>query len=646
MQKAQSRVIIEHLYPEINGGKHFIKRVVGQKVDIEVDLYGDGHDKVNGELLFKHEKEKNWRSVYLNPTYNDRWQASFRVEKQGFYEYKVQGWVDHPTNWQYNLKRKIDDGQHVDVELLDGIQYLDFVAKKANKTEKKYLKDLKTLFEDKDKYKKAIKEALSKKLEELFLKYPYKQFATEYNKGLQVYVDRKKALFSAWYEFFPRSASQEQGRHGTFKDCELLMPRIAELGFDTVYFPPIHPIGKDFRKGKNNSTKAEAGDVGSPWAIGAEEGGHKAILSDLGTLEDFKNLVAKAKEEGIEIALDYALQCSPNHPYVKEHPQWFRWRPDGTVQYAENPPKKYQDILPINFETEDWKNLWNELKSILEFWIEQGVNIFRVDNPHTKAFTFWEWVIAEIKKKYPDTLFLSEAFTRPRVMHQLAKVGFTQSYTYYTWRNTKQELIEYMNELTKGDGKEYFKPNFWANTPDINPVSLQSGKQAAFLTRYFMSATLSSNYGMYGPVLEYMVHEQLPPKEEYMDSEKYEVKHWNWHIENKMTEVIRKVNKARKENPALQDTNNFEACAIENDQVFAYFKQDESQENNFLMVVNLDPDHKQGGWVRLPLEKLHANNFVMHDLISGEQYHWNQEWNYVELEPNKYPFHLLKIEKV
>jgi len=642
----QKRVIVENVSPEVNCGKFYIKRAVGQLVEVECDLFGDGHDVINGTLIYKHEDETDWSEVMLTQMVNDRWSGTFKVEKQGIYQYSIRGWMDHALNWQHELKRKIEGGLRVNVELLDGVRYLDRIREKANEKEKKYADKLIGLFKDENKYSESIKEAVSEKLHDLFIKYPYQDYVTEYERTLEVYVDRKKALFSAWYEFFPRSATQDITKHGTFKDCLPIIPRIAELGFDTLYFPPIHPIGRLHRKGKNNTTVAEEDDPGSPWAIGSKEGGHKSIHPELGTQEDFKEVIKTAQDYDIEIAMDIAFQCAPDHPYVEAHPLWFKWRPDGTVQYAENPPKKYQDILPLNFETEDWQNLWRELLSVVEYWNDQGVKIFRVDNPHTKPYRFWQWLIGEMKKKDPDTIFLAEAFTRPKVMHQLAKVGFTQSYTYYTWRNEKWELEEYITEVSKSASSEYFRPNFWPNTPDINPYILQGGNETLFLIRYFMAATLSSNYGMYGPVYEYMVHEPFPNKEEYLNSEKYEIKKWDWTIETKLTELIKLINRIRKENTALQFTTTVDICKIDNDQIFAYFKYSEDRTNFLLMVVSLDPNNKQSGWVQVPLDRIgiaSGNTMKMNDLMTGHSYTWDQEWNYVELSP-KLPFHLFKIE--
>ena len=425
-----------------------------------------------------------------------------------------------------------------------------------------------------------------------------------------------------------------------------MLPRIAEMGFDVLYFPPVHPIGFTHRKGKNNTVNALPGDDGVPYAIGSADGGHKDILWDLGTENDFKQLLSVASGFGIEVAMDFAIQCSPDHPYVKEHPKWFKWRPDGTVQYAENPPKKYQDILPVNFENDDWENLWQELKSILIYWCRAGIRIFRVDNPHTKSFNFWEWCIAEVQKEYPGTIFLSEAFTKPKVMKELAKLGYTQSYTYYAWRNSKQELVEYMTELTQTEMKDYFRPNFWPNTHDINPYSLQTGHEASFIIRVFMAGTLSSNYGIFGPVYELMEHEAFPGKEEYLNSEKYEVRHWDWDKRNKLTGVITRINAARKANAALQTTNNISFCTTDNDHLLAYFKK--AGDNYILCVVNLDPYHTQTGHVQTPLYEMGifpGQDFKVYDIVNGQRYTWNQEWNYVALNPWVMPVHLFKIEK-
>ncbi|OWY22958.1 DUF3416 domain-containing protein [Sphingobacteriales bacterium UPWRP_1] len=646
MQHGQSRAVIENVYPELNGGKHSIKRVVGQSVTVEADIIADGHDVVAAMLKYRSKTAKKWQHEPMKPANNGKWQATFVVQQQGFYEYTIEAWIDHALTWQHGTVRKIDDGQKVTSELLEGVLYLDKIVPFCTEEEEGYANYVKQLFTDETRYHEAILHVKSENLHNLFLKYPTKDFATTYP-PLHVYVDRLKALYSTWYEFFPRSAAQEPGKHGTFEDCIKLLPRVAEMGFDVLYFPPIHPIGEVNRKGKNNATTAQPDDVGSPWGIGSALGGHKSIHPQLGTLEDFLKLVEAAKQQGIEIAMDLALQCAPDHPYVKEHPQWFKWRPDGTVQYAENPPKKYQDILPIFFETPDWQNLWNELLSIVLYWAEKGIAIFRVDNPHTKPFRFWEWLIAEVKKQYPDVLFLAEAFTGPAIMNQLGKLGFTQSYTYYTWRIHKHEIMEYMNELSQTVSREYFRPNFWPNTPDINPYMMQTGNEAVFFIRLFMAATLSSSYGLYGPVFEFIDYEAVPGKEEYHDSEKYELKHWDWNRKTRLTYLITILNKIRRHNPALQDFTNIQFCPVENNHLLAYYKTTPDKQNQLLMVVNLDPFHRQWGMVRLPFEAMGAHpgeKITMSDLISGNSYVWSSEYNYVELSP-ELPFHLFRIQR-
>lgn len=640
----QTRIVIENVQPQLDAGAFFIKRVVGQTVTVTADIFPDGHDVVECCVKYKHEKDKIWQEVRMAHTGNDAWSATFKVDEQGFYAYHVEGWVDYALNWQHGTERKIQDNQHVKSELLEGAEYIQAILKQADANEKEYLKKTAKLFTSDKDYDKAKAEAMSHQLHDIFKKYPTRTLANR-SAELKVYVDRKKALFSTWYEFFPRSASSEPGKHGTFKDCEKLLPRVAAMGFDTLYFPPVHPIGEVNRKGKNNTTNAAPGDVGSPWGIGSKHGGHKSIHPELGTIADFKSLVKKAKALGIEVAMDYALQAAPDHPWVKEHPAWFKWRPDGTVQYAENPPKKYQDIQPIYFESEDWKNLWQELLDTALFWVEEcGIRIFRVDNPHTKPFFFWGWLIAQVKKKHPDVLFLAEAFTRPKIMHELAKQGFSQSYTYFTWRNSKAELMEYVTELTQTNQKEFYRPNFWPNTPDINPYPLQNGNEAIHLQRYFLAATLSSSVGIYGPVYEYMVSAALPGREEYLDSEKYECRVWDWDVQNKLTHVISKINQLRHELPSLQQTNNIEFCQTDNDQLIAYYKWDDNHTDDTLMIVNLDPYYAKQGMVRLPVERIGWQPVTVIDLITGNSYNWDKEWNFVELHP-ALPFHLFKISK-
>lgn len=643
----QKRVVVENVSPQINQGNVFIKRVLDELVNVTADILVDGHDKIQASILFKHEKERSWKEVRMYFKNNDEWGANFQVNKQGFYSYKVQAWVDHALDWQYGIGRKIEDNQNVQSELLEGAELIKLIIDKVTKSERVYLNHAIKILQDKNSYDEAVNISVSNQLAQLFTKYPVK-FQAEETQEFQVYVDRKKARFSTWYEFFPRSSSEEEGKHGTFKDCLRLLPRIQKMGFDTLYFPPIHPIGEVNRKGKNNTTDAKEGDVGSAWGIGSKHGGHKDIHPELGTVEDFKELVQAAKEMGIEVAMDYALQAAPDHPWVEEHPSWFKWRPDGTVQYAENPPKKYQDILPIYWEGKDWKNLWKECLSILYYWIEEcDIQVFRVDNPHTKPYHFWHYIITEVKRKHPNVIFLAEAFTKPKVMGRLAKEGYSQSYTYFTWRNSKHELIEYMNDLTKTDQKEYMRPNFWPNTPDINPYHLQGANESKYLQRYALAATLSSNIGIYGPVFEQQIDGAIPGKEEYYMSEKFEVYHYDWFKENKLTTLIGKINNIRHNHESLQQTNNIQFCHVENENLLAFYKWNDDRSDETLIIISLDQYYMQTGHVQVPLQdlKIHqGHKLEVHDLITGNSYNWYDEWNYVELHPTL-PFHIFKIKK-
>ncbi|MCC4213237.1 alpha-1,4-glucan--maltose-1-phosphate maltosyltransferase [Leeuwenhoekiella parthenopeia] len=642
----RERIVIENIEPQLQGGDFFIKRVTGELVHVTADVLGDGHDVLQVEVCFKRKTDKTWQTVRMAPLVNDAYAAAFRVEHQGFYEYKIRGWIDHPLNWQHGIEVKLKDAQYVKSELLDGIQHLEAVSQKLDDNGKHYVGMLQDLFADEKRYDEACKYAISEDLHRIFRDHPTRNLAHE-SKALEVYVDRSKARFSTWYEFFPRSASEEPGKHGTFKDCERLLPRVAAMGFDTLYFPPIHPIGEVNRKGRNNATNAEPGDSGVPWGIGSKHGGHKAIHPELGTEADFRNLINHAESLGIEVAMDLAFQAAPDHPYLTEHPSWFKKRPDGTMQYAENPPKKYQDIVNFYWESEDYKELWEELLSVALHWVDMGIKIFRVDNPHTKPFYFWNWFIAEIKKEHPDVLFLAEAFSRPKIMQQLAKQGYSQSYTYFTWRTSKSELIEYMTELTQTKQKEYYRPNFWPNTPDINPWHLQGANEAQHLIRYALAATLSSNIGLYGPVYEFMESDPVPGKEEYMNSEKYQIRHWDWKKDNKLIRLISKINAVRKQHTALQQTNNIRFCDLHNDGLLAFYKWDEGFKNEILVVVSLDPYYKQAGSLRLPYELMNlapGSELTLKDVITDSTYTWNEEWNYVELHPSL-PFHIFQVFK-
>lgn len=575
----------------------------------------------------------------MKSTFNDEWMASFYVPRKGQYVFKVDAWIDHFDTWYDGFKKKAEAKVDVTTELMEGVNFLRHFS-----SDPKVAPFIATLG-DRSNYGGAVSAVLSRDFEQVVHHHPVIEHASE-SDAYTIKVEYNKVLFSTWYELFPRSASLQKGRHGTFQDCIKLLPRVAAMGFDVLYLPPIHPIGKVNRKGKNNNVRAAAGEPGSPWAIGSDEGGHKAIHPELGTLDDYKALIAEASKLGIDIALDVAFQCAPDHPYVKEHPEWFKQRPDGTIQYAENPPKKYQDIYPFNFETERWKELWEELKSVIIYWIEQGVTIFRVDNPHTKPIPFWEWAISEVHKVYPDTIFLAEAFTRPKIMASLGKIGFNQSYTYFTWRTSKQEIMDYVNELVHTPSRNYFRPNFWPNTPDILPWQLQHQGENIFIIRYALAATLSSNYGMYGPAYEFYDNVPMEGKEEYFNSEKYEIKVHDWKKTNRMTDIITMVNRFRRENAALQTTWNTVFCHLENSQLIAYVKATDDLSNIVLVVVTLDPHAVQTGYVQIPKHALKLGdkiNLKLKDLMTDEQYTWTQEWNFVSLNPHKMPFHLFQV---
>jgi len=641
----QGRVVIENVRPEVDGGRFAVKRIEGDLVRVEADVFADGHDELAARVLYRHQSETEWRESPMRPLGNDRWQAEFRVDRLGEYVYKLEAWVDRFATWRRDLRRREEAGQDLSAELLVGAELVSQAAAAAPPAEAEALRAHAAALEKPG--RAAAKIAFDEELAALMAIHAPRAVSV-HDAGQRIVVDREKARFSAWYELFPRSTSSIAGRHGTFKTCKDWLPYVQKMGFDVLYFPPIHPIGVTNRKGKNNNPVCEPGEPGSPWAIGGLEGGHDAVHPDLGTLEDFRSLVEAANARGIEVALDLALQCSPDHPWVREHPQWFRHRPDGSVRYAENPPKKYEDIYPLDFETEDWRSLWEEVERVVRFWIDQGVRIFRVDNPHTKPFAFWEWLICRIKADHPDVLFLSEAFTRPRAMYRLAKVGFSQSYTYFAWRNGKQELADYMTELTRTDVEEYFRPNFWPNTPDILHAYLQDGGRPAFVVRLVLAATMCSSYGIYGPAFELCLSEPREPgSEEYLNSEKYEIKHWDLDQAHSLSEIIARVNRIRRENLALQRNDTFRVLEVDNDQLLAFAKASEDGSNRMLIVVNLDPRNTQSGWVRVPEDGfgvVRGRPYELHDLMDGARYTWHGEWNYVELNPNVLPAHVLRLE--
>ena len=492
------RVVISNIFPQIEGGRYPAKRVTGESITVTADIFSDGHDAVAASLLMRPKADEQWQEYPMKHVINDRWEATVETKNVGFYEYQVIGWIDHFTTWKKGLLKKFDARQNIEVELEIGAQMLLDAQKFAESQVSGKLQTWAEILNASGNPESVLNLVMSDEVSDVMSLIRDEELVTRFPQIFSLEVERKKAGFSTWYELFPRSASPDPSKHGTFRDVVKLLPRVADMGFDTLYFPPIHPIGEHKRKGKNNSLTPAPDDPGSPWAIGNAKGGHKAVHPELGTIDDFVELVSEAKRLNIEVALDIAFQCAPDHPYVKEHAQWFTWRPDGTVQYAENPPKKYEDILPFNFETDDWEALWEELKSVIDYWIDKGVRVFRIDNPHTKSFAFWEWVIEQVRLQHPEVIFLAEAFTRPRVMERLAKSGFNQSYTYFTWRNSKWEFEQYLTELTKTEQQYYFRPNFWPNTPDILPHHLVEGGENAHIMRLILAATMSSNYGIYG----------------------------------------------------------------------------------------------------------------------------------------------------
>ncbi len=645
----RARVVIERVRPQVDCGSFAAKRVVADIVTVEADIVADGHDLVAGELLYRHAQDEGWRRVPLKPLGNDRWSAEFIASKTGRYCYTVEGWIDRFETWRRGIIKRFESGESIRTECLAGAGLLDETALRATAEDADRLNDWAQALRDEGNADSNMQIALSDELGDVVRRYADRRFSTRYEKDLDLLVDRAKAAFSAWYELFPRSCSPDPSRPGTLRDCEARLPYIAAMGFDVLYLPPIHPIGRTSRKGRNNEGTPGPDDPGSPWAIGSEEGGHTSIDPRLGTFDDFARLVAKATEHDIEIALDLAFQCSPDHPYVRQHPEWFRKRPDGTIQYAENPPKKYQDIYPFDFETPQWRELWEELKGVVLFWVSRGVRIFRIDNPHTKALPFWEWLIGEVKDQHPDVFFLAEAFTRPKLMYRLAKVGFSQSYTYFTWRNARQELTDYFRELTETELSQFFRPNLWPNTPDILPEFLQAGGRAAFMIRLILAATLGANYGIYGPVFELCENTPREPgSEEYLDSEKYQVKHWDLDNPRSLKHLIARMNQIRRESPALHRDVNLRFHETDNAAVICYSKAAKDLSDIIIVVCNLDPLHTQSGWVNLDLRALELDAgrvFQAHDLLGDGRYLWRGARNYFELTPESLPAHIMKVRR-
>lgn len=643
------RVVIERLTPQVDGGRFSIKRVVGERVSIEADITADGHQVLGAVVCFRKRDERSWHESAMRPMGNDRWQGTFEITEFTPYLYTVQAWVDPYKTWIRDLIKKADAGQDIGLDIIAGSNLARFAATRAPVSDAQKLIDLAAKlrgFAQTDR-SSALTLAQSEDLTRLMERYPDRTRATTFEKELKVWVDRPKARFSSWYEMFPRSCTIDPQKPGTFRDCANRLQYVADMGFDVLYFPPIHPIGRVGRKGRNNSLQVAPGDPGSPWAIGSIEGGHKSIHPALGTLEDFKQLQRKAQALGIEIAMDLAYQCAPDHPYVKEHEEWFAHRPDGSIQYAENPPKKYEDIYPLDFESRQALQLCQELKSVAEYWIKQGIRIFRVDNPHTKPFGFWEWLIAEIHNTNPDVIFLAEAFTRPKIMYRLAELGFTQSYTYFAWKNTKTEITELFTEMTQTPVREFFRANLWPNTPDILNQYLQAGGPPAFMNRVILAGTLGANYGIYGPAYELCENRPVVQgSEEYLDSEKYQIRVWDIDRPDSLKQLIAHLNKIRKENVALQSDWSLKFHRIDNDQLIAYSKSTTDGSNIILIVVNLDTRYTQSGFVELPLDEFQIEPqqpFEVHDLLADARYTWRGPRNYIELNPAKVPAHIFKL---
>ncbi|MBM3357644.1 MAG: DUF3416 domain-containing protein [Betaproteobacteria bacterium] len=640
------RAVIEALQPIVDGGRYPVKRAVGERLVVEADVFGDGHDTLRCVLQYRRDGAARWTEAEMEHFDNDRWRAAFDVAELGRYRYTVVAWVDAFLTWRKDFARRVDPAD-VALALEVGAGLVAQAAERAKSADARALKSLAGQLREKDDLEARRKLATGEELAGLMARHPDRSLEARYAPELEVTVDPPRGRCSAWYEMFPRSCADAPGRHGTFRDCERRLEYVSELGFDVLYLPPVHPVGHVKRKGRNNALEAARNDPGSPWAIGSREGGHKALHPALGTLEDFRHLVATARARGIEVAIDIAFHCAPDHPYVEEHPQWFKWRPDGSVQYAENPPKKYEDIYPFNFECAEWRELWEELKSVFLFWIEQGVTIFRVDNPHTKPFAFWEWLIGEVRREHPETIFLSEAFTRPKVMHRLAKLGFNQSYTYFPWRNAKLELIEYFTELSRHRSREYFRPNHWPNTPDILTAYLQHGGRPAFMARLVLAATLGANYGIYGPAFEHC--ENVPREagsEEYLNSEKYEIRVWDLAKPDSLRPLVAAVNRARRDNPALQQDWNLKFIAADNDEIISYSKYTDDRSNVVIVVVNLDPHHARSGWLEVPLADLEIDSerpYEVEDLLTGTTFLWQGSRNYVELDPKACPAHVFRL---
>ncbi|CAA9574483.1 MAG: GH13_3 / GH13 / GH13_38 [uncultured Thermomicrobiales bacterium] len=644
-----ARVIIAEVRPHLGGGRHAIKRVVGERLRVSADILKEGHDTLAAEVRHRALPAGAWRHTPLAFSYeDDEWSAEIPLGPVGLTEYTVAAWTERYASWAEELRRKVGAGVSVASEILEGEALVRACAGRATGDAARRLAAYADSLRAATDGPTAAQIALSPELRELATAAEERDDLTEYRQPLRVIVDRELARFGAWYEIFPRSQGKVPGQGATFIEAIERIPAIKAMGFDILYLCPIHPIGHTNRKGRNNSLVAAPGDVGSPWAIGNQFGGHDAVNPDLGTIDDFDAFVAAARAAGLEIALDIAIQCSPDHPYVREHPEWFRRRPDGTIKYAENPPKKYEDIVALDMWCDDYVNLWHELKRVFLHWLAHGVEIFRIDNPHTKPIAFWEWLIAEVKRDYPGAIFLAEAFTRPKRVQELAKIGFTQSYHYFTWRNTRQELEEYLTDLTQTAQTEYLRPNFFTNTQDILTEYLQTGGRPAFKVRVALAATSSPTYGVYSG-FELIENTPLHPgREEYLDSEKYEVRVRDWQAPGNIVGYIRRLNEIRNENPALRLWTNLAFHNADNGAILAYSKVSPDGANRLLVVLNLDPFNAQAAWIRLDGAALgidEGSYYMMHDLLTDARWPWQGLSGWVRLDPQGEPVHILRLEQ-
>jgi starch synthase (maltosyl-transferring) len=652
MQRSfNQRIRFTRVRPAVDDGRYLAKGVLDEWLKVQATIFCDGTESLGAAVCYRHESEKSYSQTSLRLLGNDAWEGKFQLSKLGRWYFEAIAWTDSLATWQVKLQRKWNaDDRDLHLDFQDGAEELRALAKRIPADGRAELLQAAILLDDRNQAAEEIIEvALKPEWAALSEQYPDPDQIVRGGKLYPIVVEPQRAAFAAWYELFPRSQAEKEGQHGTFRDVLQRLPEWHDLGFDVLYFPPIHPIGLTNRKGKNNFAAAEADDVGSPWAIGNYHGGHDAIEPALGSLDDFRMLVQAAQAHNMEIALDLALNCSPDHPWVAEHPDWFQRRSDGSIAYAENPPKKYQDVYPLDFENPDWPSLWREVLRIVSFWIDQGVKTFRVDNPHTKPVGFWEWLIRSIKGHHPEVIFLSEAFTRPAMMKELAKIGFSQSYTYFTWRNTKQELTEYLTELTTTEMVEYFRPNFFANTPDILHAYLQEGGKGAFSVRLFLAATLSPLYGLYSGFEFYENQPFHEGSEEYLHSEKYELKHRPRDQAGGLKPLIQLLNQTRHSHPALQRLTGLQFHEVNNSQLLCYSKSTPDHSDVILCVVNLDPHHPQDGMVTMDWGQVGMHDCeqcLVHDLVSDQTWTWKQGQNYVRLEPQTTPAHLFTVQRL